>query len=63
MNIYPPETQVVWHNQDYDIYGRVVVMNNGEYRVFAEKPDEYFGTLFFLTHQFEPVSRKFATMI
>ena len=65
MNIYPPGTQVVWHTQQCDIYGSVVVMGNGEYRVFTEKPDKYFGTLFILTRQFEPVkqSRKYATMI
>ena len=65
MNIYPLGTQVVWHTQYCDIYGRVVAIDNGEYRVFAEKPDQHFGTLFLLTHQFEPVkqSRKYATMI
>ena len=63
MNIYPSGTRVVWHTQYCDIYGRVVVID-GEHRVFAEKPDKYFGELFLLTHQFEPVkqSRKFATM-
>lgn len=62
MNIYPPGTYVVWHTQTCDIYGHVVVMDNGEYRVFTEKPDKHFGTLFILTRQFERV-KKYATMI
>lgn len=65
MNIYPPGTQVVWHTQTCDIYGHVVVMDDGECMVLAEKPDEHFGTLFILTRQFEPVkqSKKYATLI